>query len=67
MSASNATTTIAGRKPHAFSSKTQRRVLSMLRRRAMGGDVEAAESLLRLAREAASERAPILSARSALD
>ena len=49
--------TIAGRRPHALSAKTQRRVLSALRRRALGGDLEAAEVLLRLAREAAGDRA----------
>jgi hypothetical protein len=53
--------------PHAFSVKTQRRFLSMLRRRAIGGDVEAAETLLRLAREAAGDRAATVTPRSAAD
>jgi hypothetical protein len=38
-----------GRASHALSIKTQRRILSNLRRLALSGDVAASEALLRLA------------------
>ena len=39
------------RSPHALSARTQRRVLSILRRRALDGDVAACEALLKMASE----------------
>jgi hypothetical protein len=53
--------------PSPFSGRTRRRVLAALRDKALAGDPTAAEVLLRLGQQAVSERAPILSARSAVD
>jgi hypothetical protein len=53
-------TTIAGRHRHAFSVRTRRRVLSAIRKRALDGDLEAAELLLRLGEQVAGDRATTL-------
>jgi hypothetical protein len=48
------------RHPHALSARTQRRILSSLRKRALDGDVAASEALLRLAMDAGREPATSL-------
>jgi hypothetical protein len=53
-------TVTAIRRPHALSGRVQRRILAMLKRRAEGGDIQAAEALVRLAILANAQAAPAL-------